>query len=437
MADKITNFEEYKKKELGIEPERPEIDHDAENAGEQAPKKVSDETTGYIPVTEHTMEIEIEDPFQFLDEKEREEYILQRQKERREAAGSEPDRRDERSKEAHHKDEKAKSARESSNERKAAKEQDDRRHDPAIKGGEDRNGKSLGKAEDRPREHRSSENADDRPHEHRTSENADDRPHEHRTSENAEDRPREHRAAEKTDAAAGEHAPSHKKEETPEERLRRRHNERIRQKPSRDEFEDSTQEEDIDKRKAVHTVEKGSAGGRTDRSGKENSSGQRGNDHHRKPVKEIRRDDYEEDDDYDEEVNEDDGSDDSAGIELVVLIASVITGIIILSFIALLVKTKIVDRYVVPEPVEDERVETVAIALPEGYTGKDDTVVVSGARSLNLRTVPSTGSDDSVAAVVSEGDELKRIAVSDDGKWALVDYDGQYLYVSMKYLEVR
>ena len=70
-------------------------------------------------------------------------------------------------------------------------------------------------------------------------------------------------------------------------------------------------------------------------------------------MKEIRRDDYEEDDDYDEEVNEDDGSDDSAGIELVVRIASVITGIIILSFIALLVKTKIVDRYVVPEPVED------------------------------------------------------------------------------------
>lgn len=419
MADKITNFEEYKKKELGIGPERPEIGHDAENAGEQAPKKVSDETTGYIPVTEHTMEIEIEDPFQFLDEEEREEYILQRQKERREAEGRDgkPDSAED-SEERHAPKHAPAGRQERSSEKRhvSASEQE--------KTSEKRQGHAAEQERSSEKRHGSAaeqEKASEKRHGSAAEqEKSSEKRHAHAAEQEEPSEPA-------VDRADGAHAHSLRKEETPEERLRRRHNERIRQKPSRDEYEDSTQEEDRDKRKAAHTVEKGSAGGRTDRSGKND------NEHQRKRMKEIRRDDYEEDEPYEEE----DDSGGSAGIELVVRIASVITGIIILAFIALLVKTKIVDRYVVPEPVEDERVETVAIALPEGYTAKNDTVVVSGARSLNLRTVPSTGSDDSVAAVVSEGDELKRIAVSDDGKWALVDYNGQQLYVSMKYLEVR
>ncbi len=39
--------------------------------------------------------------------------------------------------------------------------------------------------------------------------------------------------------------------------------------------------------------------------------------------------------------------------------------------------------------------------------------------------------------MVPKGDEIKRIAVSDDGQWALVEVEGQQLYASMQYLEKK
>ncbi len=160
-----------------------------------------------------------------------------------------------------------------------------------------------------------------------------------------------------------------------------------------------------------------------------------------RPVRNNRRDtmqpeSYE--DDYDEEFDDEEYMDDdeSSGVnmDLVVRIASIITGVIILVFIGIAVKVKVYDRYFAPDPDETE---TVVASLPAGYTATDDTVIVTGASSLNLRTVPSTGSKEYIAETAPEGTELKRIAVSEDGSWALVEYNGQQLYGSMSYLRVK
>ena len=136
------------------------------------------------------------------------------------------------------------------------------------------------------------------------------------------------------------------------------------------------------------------------------------------------------DEDYDEEASDEGG----VNMELVVRIASIITGVVILFFVGMFVKTRVFDRYLAPDP--DEAQTTVA-ALPAGYTEKKCTVVVSGASLLNLRSVPSTESSDSVVAMVPEGDELSQIAVSSDGSWALVEFEGQQCYASTKYLKEK
>ncbi len=123
-------------------------------------------------------------------------------------------------------------------------------------------------------------------------------------------------------------------------------------------------------------------------------------------------------------------------MNLIVRIASIITGIIILAFIGFALKVKVYDRYFAPDPDEVEVVAT-APALPEGYTETNDVVVVSGAKSLNLRSTPSVESDDFIIGQVNEGTELNRIAVSSDGKWALIDLNGQQCYGSMKYLVIK
>ena len=148
--------------------------------------------------------------------------------------------------------------------------------------------------------------------------------------------------------------------------------------------------------------------------------------------------DYE-DEEYDDEEPEDEAEDEEAGggfpIELFIRISSIITGVVILAFIAIVVKVKVFDKYFVPDPDEEPTVEA-SLALPAGYTEKNDTVKVT-AKSLNLRTVASSESDATIVTAVSEGTELKRIAVSEDEKWALVEYEGSRVYASMKYLSVK
>ena len=153
------------------------------------------------------------------------------------------------------------------------------------------------------------------------------------------------------------------------------------------------------------------------------------------PRREERREDPEaeyDEEDYEEEYDEEDGEDEERGgitPELLVRIASIITGVFILAMIAFTVKVKVIDKYL-NDPDEQQ---TEVTALPSGFVEKNDTVTVSGASSLNLRSGPST--DSAKVGTVDEGTQLKRIAVAEDGSWALVEYEGQQVYASMKYLK--
>ena len=153
------------------------------------------------------------------------------------------------------------------------------------------------------------------------------------------------------------------------------------------------------------------------------------------PQDEFEEEEYDEEDydDEDAEYDEDEEEDQPGGgfpIELFIRISSIITGIVILAFLAIVGKVKIYDKYFAKDPDE---VQVEAPALPAGYTEKNDTVKVT-AKSLNLRTVASSESDATIVTAVPEGTELKRIAVSEDEKWALVEYNGTWVYASMKYL---
>ena len=159
----------------------------------------------------------------------------------------------------------------------------------------------------------------------------------------------------------------------------------------------------------------------------------------RRPEPDPRDEDDYPDDEFEEEYNdeeypEEEDSEGGVNMELVVRIASIITGVVILFFVGMFLKAKVFDRFLAPDPDE---VQTTVAALPAGYTEKKCTVVVSGASLLNLRSVPSTESSDSVVAMVPEGDELSQIAVSSDGSWALVEFEGQQCYASTKYLKEK
>ncbi|AOZ97749.1 SH3 domain-containing protein [Butyrivibrio hungatei] len=153
------------------------------------------------------------------------------------------------------------------------------------------------------------------------------------------------------------------------------------------------------------------------------------------PRREERREDPEDEydeEDYEEEYDEEEGEDEERGgitPELLVRIASIITGVFILAMIAFTVKVKVIDKYL-NDPDEQQ---TEVTALPSGFVEKNDTVTVTGASSLNLRSGPST--DSAKVGTVDEGTQLKRIAVAEDGSWALVEYEGQQVYASMKYLK--
>lgn len=148
--------------------------------------------------------------------------------------------------------------------------------------------------------------------------------------------------------------------------------------------------------------------------------------------------DFEEDDDYedeyDEEEDEEDEEEESSGFltpEFLVRVASIITGAFILAMLVFVVKVKFIDKYL----IDPDSQETVVTAVPSGYTATNDTVTATA--DLNLRSVPSAAEKSTVVAVALNGTTMKRIAVSDDGSWALVEYEGQQLYASMKYLSLQ
>ncbi len=145
---------------------------------------------------------------------------------------------------------------------------------------------------------------------------------------------------------------------------------------------------------------------------------------HRKEV-ERRMDDS--DDDYDDEGNE-------FLPLLIVRISSIITGVIILVLIGMILKNKVYDSYFAPEPDEETTTETVVGELA-GYTKTGDKIVTTA--DLNLRNTPSTASDDFIVVQVPQGTVLDRVAVSDDGEWAQVQYEDQLLFCVMKYATVQ
>ena len=131
--------------------------------------------------------------------------------------------------------------------------------------------------------------------------------------------------------------------------------------------------------------------------------------------------------------DEDEGEEGGVNPYVIVRIASAITGIFILIILGMIFKAKVYDVYLRPDP--DEITNEVSVGLMEGYTYLEDTVTTTA--DLNLRNTPSTASDEFIVTKVPEGTVLKRVAVSDDGLWAQVEYEGQLLYCSMKYLTVN
>ncbi len=118
---------------------------------------------------------------------------------------------------------------------------------------------------------------------------------------------------------------------------------------------------------------------------------------------------------------------------VIVRIASVITGIFILIILGMLFKVKIYDNYLKPDP--DEITGEVSTGQIAGYTLTNDKVTTTA--DLNLRNTPSTASDDFIVLKVPTGTVLDRIAVSEDGTWAQIEYDNKVLYCVMKYLSVE
>lgn len=80
------------------------------------------------------------------------------------------------------------------------------------------------------------------------------------------------------------------------------------------------------------------------------------------------------------------------------------------------------------EPIEVDGIKTV-------FTPRKDQVTPK--KAVNLRTIPSVESEDSVVVVkIQHGEVLNRIGINEDVGWSQVEYDGQILYCISSYLEV-
>ena len=118
---------------------------------------------------------------------------------------------------------------------------------------------------------------------------------------------------------------------------------------------------------------------------------------------------------------------------LIVRISSIVTGLIILVLIGMIFKSKVYDRFLIPDP--DNTTKETEIGELAGYTRTDDKIVTTA--DLNLRNTPSTASDSFIVVQVPKGTTLDRVAVSDDGEWAQIKYDDKLLFCVMKYVAVQ
>ncbi|MBR4669621.1 MAG: hypothetical protein IKO84_03390 [Butyrivibrio sp.] len=321
MADKITNFEDYKKKTVDEPVEK------ADSINEETPVK-KEEPVKKPDLSETTVinRIEIEDPYNFFTEEEREAYFRERQKaeknERRESAPKKPEQ-----------------------ERVERPVRPERQERPA--------------------------------------------------------RPE----------AQGATSEVKRVEKEPEKPIRTR-----RENPRRDRREDYYEDDVRDERYEDDI---------------------RGRDY------DYYEDDYDYDRDYDEEYDEDDYDEsEDKMMRIVVRIASIMTGIVILTLIIVVLKASVFDRVFHKDPEEQvteesqdtpgEEQQPQSFEIPAGYTQVDDTVTVIN-NDVNLRNKPKNEAGSEVIAVAKVGTQLKRVA-TDGVYWAIVEYEGQYLYASMNYL---
>ncbi len=381
MADKIANFEDYINKE-----------GKKESQAAEPPKAETAEPPKHTDYTQEILSIEIEDPVQFFTEEERKEYYEHLRKQEIE------DRI----------------------QRRIAQERESERMEGRGEGAEpEHDAGSNRRDSSRP------ERGDDREQGSRRSAGDDRRAAEEHSARDersaAKERPvrDERRSAENHHAGDAQRASAVRSER--EDRMQSQHSSAS---------EESNAAKDRSARDDRSAAKERTA--REDRSVAEDNPAR----DNRRPRNDYVEDDRDYDESFDDEEYEDE--DDSSGVnmDLIVRIASIITGIIILAFIGFALKVKVYDRYFAPDPDEVEVVAT-APALPEGYTEKNDVVVVTGAELLNIRSTTDTSSNDNVVGMVPKGTELNRLAVSDDGHWAIVDLNGQQCYASMKYLEVK
>lgn len=89
--------------------------------------------------------------------------------------------------------------------------------------------------------------------------------------------------------------------------------------------------------------------------------------------------------------------------------------------------------YAVTSYLTTDMEDTGQQAPPQGpvYTPVNDRVTAK--METNLRTEPSTANDDTVVAVLHNGEVLTRTAIGDNG-WSQLDYNGQTVYAVSSYL---
>ena len=92
--------------------------------------------------------------------------------------------------------------------------------------------------------------------------------------------------------------------------------------------------------------------------------------------------------------------------------------------------------YAVTSYLTTDMADTGQQAPPQGpiYTPVNEQVTAK--METNLRTEPSTASDDTIVALLHNGETLTRTAIGDNG-WSQLDYNGQTVYAVSSYLIVQ
>lgn len=92
--------------------------------------------------------------------------------------------------------------------------------------------------------------------------------------------------------------------------------------------------------------------------------------------------------------------------------------------------------YAVTSYLTTDMEDTGQQAPPQGPVYTPVNEQVTAKMETNLRTEPSTASDDTIVALLHNGETLTRTAIGDNG-WSQLDYNGQTVYAVSSYLIVQ